>query len=48
MTQQMRGMRWDESEDQKATLQISVVSLTHRQPLMIDILMLRRPVEGED
>lgn len=24
---QMRGKRWDESEDQKATLQISVVSL---------------------
>lgn len=35
--------RWDESEDQKATQQISVWSVTHRQPLMVNTLSLLLP-----
>ena len=42
MTQQMRRKKWDESGDQKATPQISVVSLTRGQPLRVDIKVCQR------
>lgn len=42
-----RGKRWDESEDQNVAVQISVVSVTYRQPLMINILSLLMLVEVE-